>query len=208
MVNYGNTIIYKLCCKNTDISDEYIGSTTNFSRRKTQHKHSCNKESNKDNKSRVYEFIRLNGGWDNWQMVEVERYEATDRKDMCKRERYWMEQLKSSLNCKSSFRTSEENSQIEKQWAIGYNKKYRTQNKDRIKEVQKFYLENNRNKVYERQNKWRRQKRTCECGVIMNIGSLAKHQKSPKHIKAVEKLRENTVNIFCKNFNDKNQVVA
>jgi len=190
MVNYGNAIIYKLCCKNTAISDEYIGSTTNFSRRKTQHKHSCNKGSNKDHKARVYEFIRLNGGWDNWQMIEVERYEATDKKDMCKRERYWIEHLKASLNCKSSFRTPEENKEIERLWAVGYAKKYRTLNKDRIKELQKLYVENNRKKVYERQNAWRCQKRTCECGAIMNIGSLAKHRKSPKHINAMENLRE------------------
>ena len=38
MVNYNKSTIYKLCCKDTEITDEYVGSTTNFSRRKAHHK--------------------------------------------------------------------------------------------------------------------------------------------------------------------------
>jgi len=188
MVNYKNAIIYKICCKNTDISDEYVGSTTNFSRRKTQHKHSCNNKTNKDHKTRLYQFIKLNGGWDNWQMIEIEKYEATDKQALVKRERYWMETLKSSLNCKSSFKTPEENKEHERQWKIGYDKKYRELNKDRLKEQQKLYVEKNKQKIYKRQNAWKRQKRECECGVILNINSLDKHKKSLKHIKIMESL--------------------
>ena len=54
-------MIYKLCCKNTDIKEIYIGSTTNFKRRKYNHKSNYLKK----NKFKVYEFINENEGWEN-----------------------------------------------------------------------------------------------------------------------------------------------
>ena len=42
MVNYANGIIYKLCCLDPNITEIYIGSTTNKYRRKQQHKGICN----------------------------------------------------------------------------------------------------------------------------------------------------------------------
>ena len=47
----------------------------------------------------VYTFINENGGWDNWDMIEVERYSGLDKQDLCKRERYHIERLESTLNC-------------------------------------------------------------------------------------------------------------
>lgn len=98
MVKYNESIIYKLCCKDPTITDEYIGSTTNFSRRKTQHKSICNNKNTHSYTYPVYVCIRDNGNWINWDMVEVEKYEASDKQDLHKRERYWIETLKCSLN--------------------------------------------------------------------------------------------------------------
>ena len=41
-IDYSNTIIYKIYCKDTSISDTYIGHTTNFLLRKQQHKYVSN----------------------------------------------------------------------------------------------------------------------------------------------------------------------
>ena len=46
-IDYSNTIIYKLCCKNPEIKDIYVGHTTDFRRRKCQHKTSCNDQNSK-----------------------------------------------------------------------------------------------------------------------------------------------------------------
>ena len=47
VVDYSNTIIYKICCKNLFIDDIYIGHTTNFIQRKQSHKtNCCNENSN------------------------------------------------------------------------------------------------------------------------------------------------------------------
>ena len=40
-INYSNTVIYKILCKETIINDLYVGHTTNFSQRKSYHKSAC-----------------------------------------------------------------------------------------------------------------------------------------------------------------------
>jgi hypothetical protein len=74
-IDYSNTIIYKIYCKDYNIKDVYIGHTTNFSQRKYSHKISCN---NKDNGFKIYNIIRQNGGWDNWDMIEIAKYKCND----------------------------------------------------------------------------------------------------------------------------------
>ena len=74
-IDYSNTIIYKICCKDDTIKDKYIGHTTNFSQRKYAHKIACGKL---DNVLKIYKIIRENGGWDNWDMVEIAKYNCKD----------------------------------------------------------------------------------------------------------------------------------
>jgi hypothetical protein len=54
-------------------------------RRKWQHKNACNNETYKNYYFNVYKFIRDNGGWDNWDMIEIERFEAIDGDDAKKK---------------------------------------------------------------------------------------------------------------------------
>jgi hypothetical protein len=49
----------------------YVGHTTDFTKRKNNHKKSCNNSKSKDYNLKVYDFIRKNGGWDNWSIVLV-----------------------------------------------------------------------------------------------------------------------------------------
>jgi hypothetical protein len=63
MVNYSKGNIYKLCCNDSIIKDIYVGSATNFSRRKSGHKSYCNNPNNIKYNYHVYKFIRENGGW-------------------------------------------------------------------------------------------------------------------------------------------------
>lgn len=132
MVNYSNSIIYKLCCKDTAVSDIYIGSTCNFRTRKYGHKNACcNQNGNKYNMT-VYQFIRNNGGWLNWDMVQIETYEAKDKHHLHSRERYWIEELKPILNVQIPTRTQkryqEEYRKYNKEKRASYNKA----NKDHI----------------------------------------------------------------------------
>ena len=57
MPNYNKSCVYKLCCKDPKIKEEYIGSTTNFGRRKCQHKTMCNNEKDRRYNLYVYKYI-------------------------------------------------------------------------------------------------------------------------------------------------------
>ena len=58
-IDYQKAKIYKLCCKDVDVIECYVGPTTNMTRRKYQHKNACNNESSKEYNRNVYRFIRV-----------------------------------------------------------------------------------------------------------------------------------------------------
>jgi hypothetical protein len=66
---YDNTIIYKIYCKDPEISDFYIGHTTNFLRKKQYHKEMCINPKNNDF---LHNFIYNNGGFSNFNMVYLD----------------------------------------------------------------------------------------------------------------------------------------
>jgi hypothetical protein len=70
LINYSNTIFYKICCKNPNVNDVYVGYTTNLIKRKYQHKNSYENNENKP-KLHIYNTIRDNGGWNNWDIIEL-----------------------------------------------------------------------------------------------------------------------------------------
>ena len=54
-IDYSKAFIYKICCKDKNIEECYIGSSTNFVNRKNQHKNSCNNINNKEyNQKKIY----------------------------------------------------------------------------------------------------------------------------------------------------------
>jgi hypothetical protein len=195
MVKYDQSTIYKLCCKDLSITDIYIGSTTNFNRRKNAHKSICNNEKSKDHNLYVYQFIRENGGFQNWSMVEIELFNARDKKNLIRRERHWIENEKAALNSIKSCITEEEI----KEYQAEYQAEYRANNVDEIKEYKaKYYAENadkikeyyaeNADKIKETSAKYYaenadkiKEKTQCECGSVIAKGSLSRHLKTKKH---------------------------
>ena len=107
-IDYSKTIIYRIVCKDPTIKDCYVGSTTSFKSRKSDHKGRCNDLTNIQSNYKVYQFIRDKGGWDNWNMVEVEKYNAIDKLESDKRERYWLEFYQATLNTQVPSRTMDE----------------------------------------------------------------------------------------------------
>ena len=93
-IDYSNTIIYKIQCKNPLITDIYVGHTTNFSQRKYAHKLSCKKFPH----IKPYKFITENGGWDNWDMIEIAKYNCKDATEARIKEQEHYEILNSTLN--------------------------------------------------------------------------------------------------------------
>ena len=83
-INYSNSTIYERYCKDPNIQDVYIGTTTNFKNRKHQHKiNSLNINPNSSNLSR---FINQNGGWNNWNMIFLEKFPCNYNLELKKRQ--------------------------------------------------------------------------------------------------------------------------
>jgi hypothetical protein len=129
MPNYQNGTIYKICCKDSEIKDCYVGSTTDHNSRKSAHKSFCNNKGKQYNYP-VYRYIRDTGGWENWEFVLLQDYPCRNKKQLNIRERFWFEKLNATLNSHYPQRNQKE-----------YKKKYREKNKKEISEKVKVKVE-------------------------------------------------------------------
>jgi len=141
-VDYSKTVIYKIVCNDLAITDLYIGSTTDFTKRKNQHKSTCNNLNGKRYNLKIYQTIRNNGNWENWTMVQIEEYPCANGNEARARERYWFEQLNATLNTVYPQRDLPEYYVSNKNKILEYQKEYRTTNKEKISEnAKKYYNE-------------------------------------------------------------------
>ena len=112
--------VYKIVCLNPLITDCYVGSTGNFIKRRYEHKSACKKQKRC---GKLYKCIADNGDWVNWSMTQLEVVEG-GKKDLRTRERYWIENLKSSLNIDIPTMTRAEYYIKNKKRMIEYQTKY------------------------------------------------------------------------------------
>ena len=134
-IDYSKGLIYKFVCNDLECKDIYVGSTTNFTKRKNVHKYDCNNEKAKGYNYKVYQIIRENGGWDNWSMIEIEKYPCNDGNELRARERMKYEELKGNMNIRIPNRSQKE-----------CNEEYYKNNKEKLKKRSKIYREENTNK--------------------------------------------------------------
>ena len=90
--------MYKISCKDEGVPDCYVGHSTNIRSRKAEHKYNCCNENSKSYNMKVYDFIRENGGWDNWKIIEIEPFPCETKKQAEVREHFWYYELKATLN--------------------------------------------------------------------------------------------------------------
>jgi len=87
--DYSKSVIYKLVHnEDYDNANIYIGSTSNFTQRKSQHKSNCLNENSKECHSKKYQYIRDNNAWDEWNMIEIEKYPCNDKREAEAKEEY------------------------------------------------------------------------------------------------------------------------
>ena len=97
-IDYSNTIIYKITCKDPGVADVYVGHTTNFVQRKHAHKQGCINNKSVNYKCKLYEVIRNNSGWDNWKMEIVNFFNCKDNYEARQKEQEYFILLKATLN--------------------------------------------------------------------------------------------------------------
>jgi hypothetical protein len=187
-IDYSKTIIYKIVCNDLNVKDCYVGHTTDMTKRKWGHKSVCNNEKNKGHNHKIYKIIRENGGWDNWNMLLVEKFPCKDKYDACKREREVYEEIDAKMNTVRPYLTQEEIKQYHKQYDKQYyqiNKEYKKEkfkeynkaNKQKISAYKKKYREVNKQKISERN----KEKIECLCGSIVRRSDIAQHKRTAKH---------------------------
>jgi len=148
-IDYSNCSIYKI----EHIENEsliYVGHTTNFKQRKSNHKSNYNNNEKKRLCNiKLYQMIRDNGGWEMFKMIEIEKYKCNDRREADKRENEVMKELKSSMNMNKSFCTEDD--------VLERKKRYYYENKDKAKQYYEHYYEENKDKIkqYYEYNKYK-----------------------------------------------------
>ena len=169
-IDYSKTVIYKLVHKEDyDNVNVYIGSTTDFMRRKSEHKSCCNNENRKGYTEKKYQYIRDNGGWNEWLMIEIEKHNCNDGNEARAREEYWRCHFHAKLNANRAYITEEQK------------KEYKEQNRGKLLENNKEHYKKNKDNILE--------KITCDCGCIIIQGGLSRHRKSKKHLMKIGVLK-------------------
>jgi len=151
-------IMYKICPKNKDLNYCYIGQTTNFTNRKRQHiKNTVTESDKKHYHLKHYETIRQNGGWNDWEIVELEKFNGKTKLEARMREQELIKEHKANLNSVSAFVTEEERSSTKKT----ITEKYRENNKELLKEQTKQYKEEHKEIISEQMKKYRAKHWSC-----------------------------------------------
>uniref|UniRef100_A0A6C0E1V1 C2H2-type domain-containing protein n=1 Tax=viral metagenome TaxID=1070528 RepID=A0A6C0E1V1_9ZZZZ len=104
--DYSTTIIYKITCKDPSINELYVGNTTDFVKRKYQHKEACNNTSMYNCK--LYKVIRENGGWDNWTMEMITFFKCKNLYEAKQKEQEYFISLNATLNSVEPFPNKKE----------------------------------------------------------------------------------------------------
>ena len=176
-INYANCIIYHFICKDASIVDTYVGHTTNFVERKGAHKTICSSEMNKLHQLKIYQNIRANGGWTNWEMMPLEEFPCENKTQARIREQYWIDKLQAQMNTNRAFQTEEQ----KKEQIQEYIKLYRNEHQTEIKKYDKQYYDEHRDK----KQIYARQKITCACGIIHTQSNKTIHLRSEKHMEYI-----------------------
>ena len=167
IIDYSKTIMYKFVCNDLTVDQCYVGHTTNWRSRKNIHKSSCTNIKNPTHNRKIYKIMRECGGWDNWQMIEIEKYPCNDSNKATARERYWYDQLNSTMNFYKPCLTDEERNNYDVLCRSSQKKEYYIANKAHTVQRKKL-------NVF-----------TCTCGSVVRVNDRKQHSNTKKHIDAI-----------------------
>ena len=194
-------IFYKIV--NDDLPEYiYIGSTGCFIKRKISHKEACNNLNSRHHHLKLYKTIRENGGWDQWNMVVIDKLDQTTLLDARIKEEELRKEYNGNLNTIKAYRTDEEKKEYYQE-NKGRAKEYKQKNKKDISKKQKEYRDSHQEFIVEKRKEYYdsnkktilekakknyqtnkeaiNEKMTCECGSIFIKNTLNRHKKSLKH---------------------------
>ena len=205
-IDYSNTHFYKIVCKDINIKELYVGHTTNFKNRKLDHKKNCLNPNSKKYNFPIYCFVRENGGWENWDMILIDKKECCNELEALKYEREYMESMNASLNRYKPYRNQEDWDEKQRK-RNEHIKQDRKDNPEKYKQIDKLNYEQNKEKKIKRAsdyyNKYKdylnkkkaeryennKEYTACECGSTVLCHNFQKHLKTPKHQQYLQSLQ-------------------
>jgi len=157
-IDYSKCVIYKIQHKdNNDLL--YVGHTTNFTKRKYEHKYNVNNQKGKEYNHKVYQMIRENGGWLDFNMVVVKDFPCENNRQAEAEEDRIMREMKATMNERRAFHSQKE---------------YYQDNKEHFRE----YYDKNKEKIQEHKNKVC----LCICGKEYTYSHKLRHEKTKFHL--------------------------
>jgi hypothetical protein len=172
--------MYKICPKNKNLKMCYIGHTKNMDNRARQHELEAINTDHSKSHQKHYEAIRNNGGWNNWEMIVIDKIFGKTFLEARMREQELMNLHEANLNTLKAYITEEERQlnkknitaqfridnkaqirakekeykEIHKEKIAEQMRLYRDVNKEKIQEQTKEYREKNKEKQQENQKIW------------------------------------------------------
>ena len=169
MPDYQKGKIYKLWSPQGTEEEIYIGSTCDELRKRKNH----HKNTNFCNSRILFEK------YDDIRIEVLEEYPCNNKNELIKKEGEYIRNNK-CLNSHIPTRTAKEWYNDNKNYVKEYKKIYQQINKEELAKKQKNYKDKNK--------EFFREKITCECGCLISRPTIARHQKTLKHIKLMEKI--------------------
>ena len=159
--------IYKICCKNVDVTGCYVGSSKDIKVRTRNHKTDCHNEHGKSYNLKIYQTIREFGGWANWLLVILEELPKSTKSQATIREEQIRVDLNASLNM------------IRASTGFGYIGLTR---KESHRELVKIHYKQNKEDINERHKKYN----------ILNKETIREYQRLYREKMKAKRLIENT----------------
>jgi hypothetical protein len=169
----------------------YIGSTVDKKRRRNGHKRVCTCPGERNHNNLVYKLIRENGGFDNWEMIVIEKKRCESFEELRKLEQAWIDKVGPILNQGKAW-VSEEAALKTKH--AGQKRCYQNR-KEHYKGKAADYYKNNKEKVLKRMKEKKKdpvymaaqkkkkekykEKIECDvCGRKVSRGNISTHKKT------------------------------
>jgi hypothetical protein len=181
--NYNNSKIYKI--EHLEKPElVYIGSTTQFNRRKASHKRACYNETGSVYNLKLYDMMRANGGWNEFKMMVIKEYPCINKTELLIEEEKHRKEYQATLNQIKAYRTEEEAKQYYEANKEKY-KEYYEANKEKYKE----YYEANKEDKQEYQKHYNKvNKEHIKQNTLDNKDKMKQYQKDWYQANKLKKL--------------------
>ena len=131
MPDYSKTVICKIQHEDNE-ELVYDGSTTDFTKRKCNHKSLSKNPNDNMHNFKLYKMINDNGGWEAFKMTQIKEFSCENKRQAEAEEDRIMLELKANMNNIRASRSHKEWLNDDKEQMLQYQREYIKKNKEKI----------------------------------------------------------------------------